>query len=121
MRAALAAVVRDLPGVLLCIALALAGGFGVRLLDLPLPGAVLGLFAYLALLMGGRGIGWSRPGAALLLRWIGAFIVPALVGLTGYAAVLAGAALPLLVALVATTLLTALATATIFRLAGGRG
>ncbi len=117
----LAALIRDVPGVLLCAALAMLGGAVVQRLGLPLPGAVLGMLAYLALLIAGRGIGWSRPGAALLLRWIGAFIVPALVGLTAYAAVLAAAAVPLLLVLVATTSITAAATAAIFRLAGGRG
>jgi putative effector of murein hydrolase LrgA (UPF0299 family) len=117
----MAGMVRTLPGVLLCCTLAMAGNALTAWLRLPLPGAVLGLLAYLFWLINGRGIGWSLPGAALLLRWIGALIVPALVGLTAYAAVLAGAAVPLLVVLVATTLVTALATALIFRLFGGRG
>jgi holin-like protein len=112
---------RTLPGVLLCCALAMAGTALAGWLRLPLPGAVLGLLAYLGWLISGRGIGWSRPGAELLLRWIGALIVPALVGLTAYAGVLAGAAWPLLGVLVTSTLVTALATAAFFRLAGGRG
>jgi holin-like protein len=112
---------QSLPGVMLCCALALAGDLAVARLGLAMPGAVLGLLAYLGWLLTGRGIGWSRPGAALLLRWIGALIVPALVGLTAYAGVIAGAALPLLLVLVGSTLVTALATALIFRLAGGRG
>jgi len=117
----MAGMVRTLPGVLLCCALAMAGDALTAWLRLPVPGAVLGLLAYLFWLISGRGIGWSLSGAALLLRWIGALIVPALVGLTASAAVLAGAAVPLLVVLVATTLVTALATALIFRLFGGRG
>lgn len=110
---------RLIPGVLLCCALALAGGLVVARLALPVPGAVLGLLVYLGWLVWGRGIAWSRPGAALLLRWMGALIVPALVGLTAYAGVLAGAALPLAAVLVVTTLVTALATALIYRAAGG--
>jgi holin-like protein len=117
----MAGMVRTLPGVLLCCALAMAGNALTAWLRLPVPGAVLGLLAYLFWLISGRGIGWSLSGAALLLRWIGALIVPALVGLTAYAGVLAGAAVPLLVVLVATTLVTALATALIFRIVGGRG
>lgn len=117
----LAPLSRAIPGVLLCCALAMAGDLAVARLGLAMPGAVIGLLAYLGWLLAGRGIGWSRPGAALLLRWIGALIVPALVGLTAYAGVIAGAALPLLLVLVASTLVTALATAVIFRLAGGRG
>ena len=121
MQTGLAAGARLLPGVLLCCVLATAGNALAGWLHLPVPGAVLGLLAYLGWLISGRCIAWSVPGAALLLRWIGALIVPALVGLTAYAGVLAGAAVPLLVVLIATTLVTALATAMIFRFAGGRG
>ena len=108
-----------MPGVALCCALAAAGVALADVLRLPMPGAILGLGAYLAWLAWGRGIGWSRPGAALLLRWLGAMIVPALVGLGGYLALLAGAALPLLAILVVSTLVTALVTALLYRLAGG--
>lgn len=110
-----------LPGVALCVALALAGNALVTLLHLPLPGAILGLLAYLGWLTWGRAIDWSRRGAGLLIRWIGAMIVPALVGLQLYAGVLAGSALALGGLLVVTTLVTAVATAVIYRLAGGRG
>ncbi len=109
------------PGVGLCVALALAGDALAAWVRLPVPGAILGLVAYLLWLTLGRGIGWSRRGAGLLIRWIGAMIVPALVGLQAYAAVLAHGALPLAMLLVVTTLLTALATALLYRLAGGRG
>ena len=112
---AIKAMLRLVPGVLLCMGLAVAGDMAAQRLALPVPGAVLGLLAYLGWLLSGRGIAWSRPGGALLLRWIGAFIVPALVGLTAYAGVLAGAALPLAAILVTTTVVTALATALIFR------
>jgi len=108
-------------GVLLCGALALAGDAIAASAVLPVPGAALGLLAYAMLLIGGRGIGWSRPGARLLVRWIGAMIVPALVGLTTQAGVMTGAALPIIVLLVVTTLVTAVATALLYRLAGGRG
>ena len=110
---------RLLPGVLLCCALAVAGGVVVERLSLPVPGAVLGLLAYLGWLSWGRGLAWSKPGAALLLRWRGALIVPALVGLTAYAGVLAAAAAPLAAVLVVTTSVTALATAVIYRSLGG--
>ncbi|WP_426167654.1 CidA/LrgA family protein [Sandarakinorhabdus sp. DWP1-3-1] len=108
-------------GALLCIALAMAGDALVAALRLPVPGAIIGLVVYLGWLTIGRGIGWSRRGAALLIRWIGAMIVPALVGLQAYAGALAGTALPLALLLVVTTLLTALATALLYRAAGGRG
>ncbi|MFZ4689609.1 MAG: CidA/LrgA family protein [Polymorphobacter sp.] len=113
-------IIENLPGVLLCCALALGGEALAGWSGLPLPGAALGLLAYLAWLVWGRAIGWSRPGAALLLRWIGAMVVPALVGLVAQAGVLAGALLPVLVLLVVTTLVTATATALLYRLAGGR-
>lgn len=109
------------PGVLLCCLLAIAGNALVAWARLPLPGAVVGIIVYGLMLFGGRGIGWSRAGAALLLRWLGAMIVPALVGLGLHGGALAGAVLPVLALLVTTTLATALATALLYRLAGGRG
>ena len=108
-----------LPGVLLCCALAMAGGALADALRLAVPGAILGLGAYLAWLVWGYGIGWSRPGAALLLRWLGAMIVPARGGRGGHFGLLAGAALPLLAILLISTLVTALVTALLYRLAGG--
>jgi holin-like protein len=109
-----------LPGVLLCAGLALAGDAVVTRLGLPVPGAVLGLLLYLFWLLIGRGIGWSRPGAALLLRWIGAMVVPALVSLALAADGLAPVLLPLAGVMLVSTLVTAVATAVIYRLAGGR-
>ena len=121
MRATVGSVAGVIPGVLLCVALAMAGNALATLLQLPLPGAILGLLAYLGWLTWGRGIAWSRRGAGLLIRWIGAMIVPALVGLQLYTGVLTGSALALAVLLVVTTLVTAVATAVLYRLAGGRG
>lgn len=120
MQPLLRAVRRDAPGVVLCVALAMAGEALVAWLALPLPGAVLGLLGFLVLLLGDRAIAWSRPGAALMLRWIGAMVVPALVSLALVADRLAGALLPLVLVMVASTLVTALATAGLYRLAGGR-
>jgi holin-like protein len=110
-----------LPGVLLCAGLALCGEALVGAAQLPLPGPVLGLLVYLAWLLVGRGIGWSRSGAALLLRWIGAMIVPALVSLALIAGRIAPVLLPLALVMLASTLITAVATALIYRVAGGRG
>jgi holin-like protein len=109
-----------LPGVLLCAGLAVTGDAVVTALGLPVPGAVLGLIGYLVWLLIGRGIGWSRPGAALLLRWIGAMVVPALVSLALAADRIAGVLLPLAAVMLVSTLITALATAAIYRLTGGR-
>lgn len=105
----------------LCCGLAIAGAALAARLALPVPGAILGLIAYAGWLASGRAVAWSRPGAALLVRWIGAMIVPALVGLEAYATKLAGAALPLAALMVGTTLVTAVTTAALYRLAGGRG
>lgn len=113
------ALIEMVPGVLLCCLLAVAGGWLAERAGLPVPGAALGLLAYLAWLINGRGIGWSRPGAGLLLRWMGAMVVPALVGLQAYAGALAGAALAVATVLVVTTTATALATALIYRFASG--
>jgi putative effector of murein hydrolase LrgA (UPF0299 family) len=119
MRKQALAVVTSLPGVMLCLVLALAGDALARGLGLAVPGAVIGLLAYLAWLGSGRGIGWAAPGAGLLLRWLGAMVVPALVSVAD--AIPAGRTLlPLLALLVITTLATALATASIYLWAGGR-
>ncbi|KPF78205.1 hypothetical protein IP88_04635 [alpha proteobacterium AAP81b] len=108
------------PGVALCIALAEAGRWLAAALALPVPGAVIGLAAYLALLLTlGERLAWSRDGGRLLLRWLGALLVPALVGLGARAMLIADAALPLVLLLVTTTLVTAVATALLYRLAGG--
>ena len=120
MRKQALAVVARLPGVALCIMLAMAGDALARGLGLPLPGAVIGLIAYLAWLRSGRGISWAAPGAGLLLRWLGAMVVPALVSVAD-ALPAGGTLLPLLALLVITTLATALATAFIYRWAGGHG
>lgn len=119
MRGRMRTVGEMLPGVALCCGLAMAGTWVAGALRLPVPGAILGLATYLAWLIHGGGIGWSRPGAALLLRWLGAMIVPALVGLGGYLGLLTGVLLPLLAVLLVSTLVTALATVAIYRLAGG--
>ena len=104
-----------LPGLLLCLGLSLAGDALVRALGLPLAGPVVGMLAYGLWLAKGRGIGWSRPGALLLTRWLGAFLVPVLLGLSAQMHVLAGAWAPLVVLMLVTTLATGLATALLFR------
>jgi putative effector of murein hydrolase LrgA (UPF0299 family) len=108
------------PGLLLCAALALAGRWLTDGLRLPVPGAVLGMIAYALWLASDRAIGWSRPGAQLLVRWLGAMLVPALVGLEAYVLLLAHSLVPLLAVLVVTTVVTGLATALLYRLAAGR-
>ena len=107
-------------GVLLCVALAWGGAELADWAGLPVPGAVLGMAAYVLLLGSGRG-DWSLRGADLLTRLIGAMIVPALVGLALFGRELLPALGPLALVLFGSTAVTALATAALFRLAGGRG
>ncbi len=111
---------QPVPGVLLCIALALAGQLLMGMLRLPVPGAIIGMIGYAIWLASGRGIGWSQPGAQLLLRWLGAMIVPALVGLEAYMMLLANSLLRLLAVLMVTTVATGLATAWLYRWAASR-
>ncbi len=106
---------RVVPGLALCTALSLAGEALVSALSLPLAGPILGLLAYTLWLARGRDSGWSRPGALLLARWLGALLVPVLVGLSLHAGRLADAWLPLTVLMVTTTLATALVTALLYR------
>ena len=102
-----------------CAAAAAAAMWLAARLALPVPGQVLAMTGYAALLAAGR-LRWSRPGATLLARWIGALLVPALVGLQAYVVPFAGVIAPLAAVLVVTTLATGLATAWLYRLAGGR-
>lgn len=104
-----------LPGMLLCLGLSLAGEALVRLLAVPFSGPVVGLLAYGLWLAKGRWIAWSRPGALLLTRWLGAFLVPVLLGLSLHLDALAAAWLPLALLMLITTMATGLVTALLFR------
>lgn len=104
-----------LPGLLLCIALSLAGEALVGALGLPLAGPVVGMVLYALWLRHGRFIGWSLPGALLLARWLGAFLVPVLLGLVLQMDILAEAWLPLALLMVLATLVTGLSTALLYR------
>jgi putative effector of murein hydrolase LrgA (UPF0299 family) len=105
---------RALPGLALCIGLAHGGEALVAALALPFAGPVIGLLGYALWLAHGPGIGWSRPGALLLARWLGALLVPVLVGLTAHITILAASLAPLLVLMIVTTLATALVTALLY-------
>lgn len=120
MHGGLSAVMRVIPGVLLCCLLALAGQALGAWARLPVPGAVIGLFAYLGLLSLGDRIGWSQPGATLLLRWLGALIVPALIGVVDFVDKPGFPAMKVIFVLVATTIVTAAATAATFRFVSRR-
>lgn len=103
------------PGVLLCVALAKGGDWLAAHFGLGVPGAALGLVVLALWLASGWGVDWSRAGAMVLARWIGAALVPVLVGLTAYVGLLAGALGPLALLLVVTTMVTGVATALIYR------
>ncbi len=107
-------------GVALFVMLALAGTWLQSLTGLPVPGPIIGLLCYLLLLATGR-FEWTLPAAAQVAGLIGAMIVPPLVGLAVFGGTLLPALWPLALLLAVTTALTAVATALLFRLAGGRG
>lgn len=100
-------------GLLVLVACQLVGGFLARLFDLPVPGAVIGmvlLLAWLQLRRPGPDSGVVRVSEGLL-RHLQLFFVPAGVGVVQYAGVLAASAVPLVVGLVASWLVTLLVTA----------
>jgi holin-like protein len=97
--------------------LAASGGLVARLLDIPVPGPVIGMGLYLALLAAvPRAVAWTVAGARLLTSLLGALIVPAAVGLAAFAPVLRAEAAPLAAAVVLSTAATGLATAGAYRL-----
>ncbi len=93
-----------------------------RLLHLPLPGPVLGMAGLAAVLLFRGG----EPDASLvqtsdtLLRWLGLLFVPAGVGVFVYAGVLRAALLPVVVALVVSTVLTFAVTGWVMQLLARR-
>ncbi len=103
-------------GIALLVVLAAAGDWLVAAVGLPIPGAVVGLIAYLALLAAGGG-NWSVPAGRWLAGLLGALIVPPLVGIAAFAPVLAAGGARLALALVAGVVVTGVVTAATFRLA----
>ncbi len=100
-------------GLLVLVACQLVGGFLARLFDLPVPGAVIGmvlLLGWLQIRRPNQDDGVVRVSEALL-RHLQLFFVPAGVGVVQYAGVLAASAVPLLVGLVASWVVTLLVTA----------
>ncbi len=85
-------------------------------LDVPVPGPVIGLVAYILLLS----LGYF-PGSVVAARWLagllGGLIVPPLIGVAVFAPVLAAGGWRLAAALVAGVLVTGVVTALTFRLA----
>jgi holin-like protein len=101
----------------------LAGEFLARVLGLPLPGPVLGMaLLVLALLLSKRLPDWLESTSENLLRHLSLLFVPASVGLVQYLDRIGTEWLPIVVALVASTLLgitvSALAFVAVARLTG---
>ena len=97
------------------VLLSLAGDLAAAWLGIAVPGPILGLGAYVLLLWLWPAFGrWTLPAARLLTRLLGALIVPAAVGLAAFAPFVAGAALPLALVLVVSTLVTGVATALLY-------
>ena len=107
-------------GLALLVLLALGGAAVREAAGLPLPGSILGLLVYLLLLATGR-FDWTLRAATAVTGLIGALIVPPLVGLALFSGTLLPAIWELSLLLVVTTGVTAVATAVLFRLVGGRG
>lgn len=104
-------------GFALLIGLAGAGQWASHRLPLGLPGAILGLLAYLALLAASPRVhGWTGEAAERLLKLLGILITPAAVGLALHVDALAGELGRIVIVLVVSTLATGLATWATFRL-----
>ena len=105
---------------LVLVALSAAGSWLQARLNLFMPGPVVGMVAYAVLLLATPWLNWTLPAARLLASWLGALIVPALVGAVLLGSTLARGGWRLAFVLVASTALTGLATATLFRALGGK-
>lgn len=104
-------------GLALLAMLSLVGQLAATTADLAVPGPILGLAAYLIWLLAAPStVRWSLPAAHLLTRYLGALIVPAAVGLAAFVPLLGRSAGALALVLVASTLITGVATALLYRL-----
>lgn len=111
-------VLETVAGLALLAALAAGGDVIASRLGVAIPGAALGLLVYLLLLASGR-FGWTLHGARFLVGWLGALIVAPLVVVGAQRGVLVDHAVPLALAFVAGVAVTGVATALLFRAAGG--
>lgn len=103
----------------------LAGEFLARILGLPLPGPVIGMaLLVLALILSKRLPDWLETTTENLLRHLSLLFVPASVGLIQYLDRIGAEWLPIIVALVASTLLgiavSAVAFVAVAKLTGSR-
>jgi len=99
------------------LALQLAGEIVVRLTGLPIPGPVLGMLTlFVVLLVRGKAPEPLERLANALLSHLGLLFVPAGVGIIAYLGLIAERWLPLLITLIASTLVAILVTALTLRL-----
>lgn len=102
-------------GLAVLAALSIGGDLASERFGLGVPGPVIGMGAYLLLLaLVPASEAVTAPAARGLLRFIGALIVPAAVGLAAFAPLIAGGAAALLLVLIASTLVTGLTTALLY-------
>ncbi|HKY95090.1 MAG TPA: CidA/LrgA family protein [Kiloniellales bacterium] len=105
----------------LLLACQLAGESLTRLLQLPVPGPVFGMIFLLVLLVLRRStLALVEPTADTLLANLILMYVPACVGLMAHLETLEAEWLPIAVAVAASTLLTLVVTALVFRWVSGR-
>lgn len=106
-----------LNAVTLLLLFQLAGETSVLLLDLPIPGPVVGMFLLLALLLLRKGVAPPLASTANgILRHLSLLFVPAGVGVVLHFSRIGDEWLPITVALLASTLLTLAVTAFCMRL-----
>jgi holin-like protein len=91
-------------GLTLLLLFQLCGEVLCRLLDLPIPGNVIGMgLLLLGLIIGWIDLGWLEEAAELLLSNMALFFVPAGVGVMVYSDLIAAEWLPITVATVVST------------------
>lgn len=116
----LRAVLLDTGGLLVLAGCSLGGSSVAARSGIAVPGPVLGMAVYTLLLLATPWLDWTLPAARRLASLIGALLVPALVGIALFAAETTRGGWRLVLVLVLSTAVTGLATAALFRLAGGR-
>ncbi|GEM_PF-1890700 len=107
-------------GLLVLAGFSVGGSWVAARGGIAVPGPVLGMTVYTLLLLTTPWLDRSLPAARLVASLIGALLVPALVGVALFAHETAAGGWRLPLVLVVSTAITGLATAALFRLAGGR-
>lgn len=107
-------------GLLLLVAFSTGGSWLAARFALPLPGPIAGMLAYTLLLLATPWLDWSLGAARDVAALIGALLVPPLIGVALFADVAERGGVRLAAVLVVSTGVTALVTAGLFRLCGGR-